>query len=191
MEPKIQDNLLPDLIHKNIQEDVLEQKFHVLTNLSGVPEDRDISIPNLEIAKSQVGLGTLIYDGAEGIVDNLRFPVYSQLIDFAQEAFEVKLKKLFRIRVGINLNVGTSGIHMPHTDWKFPHYTLLYYINDADGDTVFYNEFYGGNDWAQYTEQSRNTPKGNTGVLFNGLQYHSSSNPVNAPYRAAININFE
>tara|TARA_B100001939_G_C16944189_1_gene619521 strand:+ start:2350 stop:2922 length:573 start_codon:yes stop_codon:yes gene_type:complete len=190
MKPLIIDNLLPDIIHKNISDDLLEQKYYVLDNLSGEKSPKQ-QIENISITDNQVGLGTTIFDGKVGVVDKERFGVYSLLIDYMQDKTDFKVHKLFRIRIGINLNINTQGTHNPHIDFKFPHNTLLFYVNDADGDTVFYEEFYNGYEQDKYNVQMTNTPKANQAVLFNGLQYHSSSNPIKSQYRAAININFE
>lgn len=190
MKPKIVDNLLPKIIHRNILEDIDKQKLYLLNNVSGEKQP-NIKIDDVDLVNNQLGLGTVIYDGAEGVQDEFRFGVYSQILDYMQEAFEIKLQKLFRIRVGIGLNINVPGSHYPHIDFKFPHNTLLYYVNDSDGDTIFYDEFLGSVEHQEYHVQLKNKPTANQAVLFNGLQYHSSSNPTQVPYRAAININFE
>ena len=36
--------------------------------------------------------------------------------------------------------VGKEFIHDPHIDFDFPHIASIYYVNDSDGDTIFYNQ---------------------------------------------------
>jgi len=77
---------------------------------------------------------------------------------------------------------------VPHTDMayddgrKVPHQVFLYYINDADGPTYFYNE---NNELVDAIE-----PKMGRAVIFDGSILHAGSNPVKFPLRFALNINF-
>lgn len=66
-----------------------------------------------------------------------------------------------------------------HIDNRFPHVVCLYYVNDTDGDTFFFNK-----DDVTGTV----SPKKNRVVLFDGATYHSSSNPT-INKRAVINFN--
>ena len=77
----------------------------------------------------------------------------------------------------------------PHVDHNFEHLVFLYYINDADGDTIVYNEKFVNNDGIALTELARVTPKAGRAIVFDGLQYHSPMLPTKG-YRAVINITF-
>ena len=57
-----------------------------------------------------------------------------------------------------------------HVDLDFPHYVCLYYINDSDGDTVFFEK-------DQKTEIKRVTPKKGRIAFFSGDIYHCTSTP--------------
>jgi len=70
-----------------------------------------------------------------------------------------------------------SGIH---TDLDFPHQVCLYYFNDSDGDTVFFD-----NDGK---EMYRNTPKKNTAIMFDGNIPHTNETPTN--FRYIVNFNY-
>jgi hypothetical protein len=78
---------------------------------------------------------------------------------------------------------------VPHTDFTTPHMTMIYYVNDSDGDTVFFEEMYTGVDINKKTVSKRVTPKKNKCVLFDGLRYHTGSVP-SKNNRIIININF-
>lgn len=77
---------------------------------------------------------------------------------------------------------------MPHVDMKYDngdpvdHMVLLYYINDSDGPTYFFNESYDIVDSVK--------PKMGRAIVFHGSQLHAGSNPAFYPYRLALNINF-
>lgn len=77
----------------------------------------------------------------------------------------------------------------PHVDHAYPHFVFLYYVNDADGDTILYNEQFDDTKEVVITKLAEVSPKQGRGLLFNGSLYHSPSVPKNG-YRAVINMTF-
>jgi hypothetical protein len=103
-----------------------------------------------------------------------------------------------------------------HVDLIHPHLVSLYYVNDSDGDTVFFDQclddYLDRPDIAQalenidysnpgrgalevadsmidksnFTIRKRVTPKKGRMVFFNGFRYHTSSRPSTG-YRVIIN----
>ena len=71
--------------------------------------------------------------------------------------------------------------HNAHVDQEVPHKVLLYYINDADGDTFFFRDG---------EVIHRETPQRGKMVIFDGATYHSSS-PPSKNIRMTLNINYE
>jgi hypothetical protein len=69
----------------------------------------------------------------------------------------------------------TNKINNPHVDADIEHIVILYYLTDADGDTIIYNETKKSN---QYTIMDRVQPKKGRCVVFNGKHFHSSSQPT-------------
>jgi hypothetical protein len=69
----------------------------------------------------------------------------------------------------------------PHTDHTIPHYTMIYYVNDCDGDTFLFDGT---------TELARISPKKGRLLVFDGLMLHAGSNPKTSDYRMVINFNF-
>ena len=37
-------------------------------------------------------------------------------------------------------NIPRDDVDSPHVDLIVPHFVMLYYVNDSDGDTLIYNE---------------------------------------------------
>ena len=75
--------------------------------------------------------------------------------------------------------------HNFHIDQQYPHIVALYYINDADGDTIFCDE----HDHSKIIH--RETPKKGKCVIFEGLHaYHASSSPT-TNIRMTLNINYD
>jgi hypothetical protein len=96
---------------------------------------------------------------------------------------DVNYTQLLRIRLGMHLKEKTSQINKPHVDRDDHHIGLLLYVNDSDGDTLFYK------DTGEIVTRSI-TPKRNTAVFFNGSLYHSSTTPSKTSRRITINYNF-
>ena len=109
--------------------------------------------------------------------------LYPVLLEACSKA-NINVEQLIRIRLGIYLNRNTTQPNSPHVDQNEPHMVGLYYLEDFDGDTVFYTDSTG------QTELTRVTPKKGRMVIFDGGIYHASSNPVSSEYRTTINFNF-
>jgi hypothetical protein len=70
--------------------------------------------------------------------------------------------------------------YQPHQDSPGPHTVVIYYVNDAEGDTVFFD------DNKQIVK--RVTPKKGRVVLFDGAVLHAGSPARNQP-RCLVNFN--
>jgi hypothetical protein len=91
-----------------------------------------------------------------------------------------------------------NHFHPPHSDVededKFC--TLLYYLNDSDGDTYMFNQTYNNMpDFKNRTDElvitKRITPKANTAVIFDSTIIHTSSSPRETDRRMVVNCVFE
>jgi hypothetical protein len=85
-------------------------------------------------------------------------------------------------RTYIQIPNNSMPIHPPHIDLQFPHWVCLYYVNDSDGDTVFYKD-------DQKTEVKRVSPKKGRIAFFDGSIYHSASTPTKH-HRMVVNFDF-
>jgi hypothetical protein len=122
----------------------------------------------------------------------LLLPIHELFRTFASK-HEIEFKEIIRVKANLLTRGNSSEYHSVHIDQDFEHKVFLYYVNDSDGDTVFFNEF-----WSQdnpstletLTEQVRVAPKMGRGVVFDGLQYHTSTSPINNEIRVVVNIDF-
>ena len=69
--------------------------------------------------------------------------------------------------------------------------SLIYYVNDSDGDTFLFEESNKDGHASFVTVKDRVGHKENTAIIFDGKQYHASSNPIHSDYRATISMTFE
>ena len=95
-------------------------------------------------------------------------------------------------RIKINLapkRESNTLYHTPHVDFDQPHWTIIYYVNDSDGPTFFFKQRYDGTKQKLQIEQ-KVEPRQGRFVLFDGLQYHTSSNPQYNDMRCVINFNY-
>ena len=194
-EIKIFENFIPKYYQQSLLDMTRSFSFpwFFSPNTSGA-ESSGIRIfgSELEIAKNQSGFSHIAY--VDEIGENSSF--YQRIVPLIfsiEENTGEKINNLLRVRLGMTLNSGESGgIILPHVDYEAPHKTLLYYLNDSDGDTLFYKEMFKGSqkDQKEFNVTKTNAPKMGTAVLFDGHIYHSSSLPTKNIFRITLNINF-
>ena len=86
-----------------------------------------------------------------------------------------------------NPNVKDNQYNIPHYDLDDAHYSVLLYLNNSDGDTVFFEEKNQNKKLTNLTEIKRVQPKENRLVISDG-HYHTSSNPKKHQHRIVLNI---
>ena len=106
-------------------------------------------------------------------------------------ALNEPVKGIHRIRVVLNTLTDQPYLNGAHVDLLIPHKTALLYVNDADGDTLLYQERWREGYDGPYAEAHRIAPAANRLVLFDGLTFHTGTTPVKTPRRVVMNINYE
>jgi hypothetical protein len=88
-------------------------------------------------------------------------------------------------------NPGKDFYSIPHIDYPQTWAkSLIYYVNDADGDTFFFDKRYVDKHHpGELNIVKRVTPKAGTAVLFDSMQYHASQSPTLGK-RSVINFIF-
>lgn len=79
-----------------------------------------------------------------------------------------------------------------HVDNEVPNNkTLVYYINDADGDTILFDKLFDGTtEHYDLNVLLRAHPVQGRAVVFDTWRFHAPSNPIYSPRRYILNINF-
>jgi hypothetical protein len=97
------------------------------------------------------------------------------------------------VRIKANLLVRAAepaGVRpfTPHVDLPTPHWALIYYVNDSDGDTLILDKTYP--DWQNAAVVHAVSPKKGRAILFDGRHYHCGTCPTNHDVRIVINYDF-
>ena len=185
MKKKIIDNTLNDSLLISIQERIgaKEVPWYFIENsarsydaelVKRTPLNYSFFHPVLEVNSPEAL--SLLYD-----------MTYSMSL-ILKDLFELKTYKVFRLRWGMTTTMNKIHRHTPHTDVQLhsgddpiPYKVILFYLNDSDGDTYFYDK--------EHKIIDSVTPKVNRAVLFDGSILHSSSKPIEFARRIVLNIN--
>jgi hypothetical protein len=128
-------------------------------------------------------------------------PFFKPIVFSIEKLSGKPIRNLLRMRVGLINRVDKTEtiINSPHVDFFYPHLTACYYICDADGDTICYDQAWSEEDGfdhaktvanTKFTIAGRCTPKKNRLFVFDGRRYHSSSTPVEYNKRIVLTVNY-
>ena len=129
-------------------------------------------------------------DGVEN--SNYCSLIYSIMDILKTNTFWKDNLRLIRSKANLNFSMTnyTKDNHQPiHPDvskhkWKEGGYkSLLYYVNDSDGDTIFFDD--------ELNVTMRVSPKKNRAIIFDSNNLHAGSNPIKNHMRAVINLVFK
>lgn len=83
-----------------------------------------------------------------------------------------------------------EGFYNPaHIDELGCTQTAIYYVNDSDGETVLFDQYFGTNE--PLTVKRRITPKKGSLLLFDAMRMHASTPPRESSERVVINFVFK
>ena len=120
----------------------------------------------------------------------------SPMLYFLEARTGYKASQVLRIKANMLLKDSTypdNSYHEPHTDVYGSEHrgltSMIYYVDDADGDTHFFDQVFDGNQLPNtVTSKHRQTPSRGTAVLFPSNQFHASSSPKKYNRRVVINF---
>jgi hypothetical protein len=128
----------------------------------------------------------LIFKQDKGPISPL-FDMCYYILCSALDQEGVKLRELYRIRLGLITRTPHRVTHEGHVDDHRPHSTGLFYPIDSDGDTLIYNETQPSQ---TFSIKESITPKENSWHSFNGAHYHSSQSPIQHERRLVVTFNY-
>lgn len=187
----IKDNFLAADEFKTLQALVLSNEFPWFYS------DR-VSLPpgkyNFEddFAKETDGFYHLLYAKDENY-HSVFIDYFQDFFDKLTEQFGYTSNSLLRVRLGLKMPKAQrteKNYNLPHVDYHYPHDTIIFYLNHSDGNTRMFNEYLNTiHEPTSFTVKKEIVPKENKLLLFDGLQYHTASNPITADRRIVLNIN--
>lgn len=196
---KIIDNFLPQEQFDSLQSIIMSWQFPwFYTEYSSVPpEDRELYKDKM--AMETEGFCHMMYDRENS--DSFTHKILDDFYHVLANRLGFTKRHLIRTRLSMKFpKIGFTKDHynIPHVDYYNPHETLIYYLNDSDGDTIIFDEWFNIanpdkslNGKEEFTVKDRVSPKANRLLWINGLQYHTASNPIESKRRIIININLE
>lgn len=189
--------IVDDILTKEQQEDLkrilLSDQFpwHFTPDVTGgASKDGRPAFQNRLIDDGKVKVGGKALNLLEQLINNSLNKLYEEL--------NVKANyELFRIRAFLQLplaNLGESKLDAHHIDYiKNKHLSILYYVFDADGDTVIFQNMYDPNairvpELDELKVKKRVTPKQGRVVIFDGFHWHTGTQPQKG-MRCVVNSN--
>lgn len=115
------------------------------------------------------------------------YMLIKKILNHVEKNEDIKVKKILRIKANFtvpNINFKSNNYTRIHKDeHKKNIYSFLYYVNDSDGDTRFFDD--------KFKLINSSKPKKGTGALFKSKTFHAGSCPTNHDKRVVINFVFE
>jgi hypothetical protein len=203
MNPLIIDNFLPDPYVQSLYTLLTDQGTELDWHFSKFSVDYDAFEGDKyfkvsEPIKDHVRC-THSFIRENGIVDQKFYKYVLPLVAQFENMMSVKVSGTKRIRANMLFNLEGVKLQPPHVDGMnvidgvydcVGKKSMIYYVNNSDGDTVFYNERFTGEPLGYVTEQLRVTPKKGRAVIFDSNQVHAVNIPTEKAYRVVINCVF-
>lgn len=139
------------------------------------------------------GFANVFYND-NGVINQKIYNLFLPVIKVACGKINFNFNSLIYGRSFLQMPLTThQGITNPHVDIPVPHLVCLYYVNDSDGETLFFNrldEPVGSPrpDFTNAEVANKVEPKQGRMVLFNGSVYHSNTLPKDN-IRCVVNCN--
>ena len=125
--------------------------------------------------------------------ESYHFTAFNNLLSYAP----VSIDTLLRIKLNLNYShksVTKDQYSIPHVDFVGIENltTLIYYVNDSDGDTIIFNEKRTTGDLPppkKLTVKQTVSPKKGRFVMFDGSYLHAGNFPSGESPRIVVNMN--
>ena len=189
---EICENILPSKYADRIERELLSTSFN--WNFNKNTADPNYKFSNKNILDTEQFTFKFYDADMFNPVSDKKFDFIIPMQYIFEQKFSIDISHCVRVKANLLLQkVGfnTHNYNTPHVDLVsnegFRALSILYYVNDSDGDTVFFNE-YASNNPVHLTEYKRLTPKKNSAIIFDSDRYHASCNPLKNNYRCVINF---
>ena len=191
--------IIENLIPKGWQEEILGLMTKIYWSYTPGTSDYNLNIEEgLDIFTDENTIDTVQYchvalqDGKSTTHIMNFFP----MIYLLQDRLQKKIISVHRIKINClnpKPNFTSYNYNVAHVDSRNSNLTsVIYYINDSDGDTFVFDEFANINERIKsLTLSNRVTPVMGNALVIPSSQFHASSNPINTQARFVINFMME
>jgi hypothetical protein len=192
---KFIENIVTDKVMERAKRIFLQDHFGWFYNSSTSkirPGDKTVLMD--EQTKESIQFTHKLY--TDGTFDSEYVDFIMKIMKGLEEKEGIVCTKMLRAKCNLlpqDASYGTDFYHPPHVDIINPtdiNYSLIYYVNNSDGDTILFNEQFG-DEFDKLTIAHRQTPKEGCALLFKSGTYHASSSPMLTNSRVIMNIVFE
>ena len=169
-----------------LQKDIYARNIEDKVNIGNFVDENTVNTLQLSY--------TLYHFKTDKPTSNMYGPCSKAINEIAKKLniYETKLQ-----RIKFNLLFNNSKINsidkynVPHVDDREKkNFVIIYYCNDSDGDTIIFNEKLGDK-FIKLSIKKRISPKRNRAVFFNGVFFHTSTNPIKYGHRCVMNVNID
>ena len=199
MKPLIIDDFIPEMYQKSISDMLTGPEFpwtfHAYSVSEYPIEDYYTNDPTKEHIQFRHSFAR------DGEILSPFFQYIAPLVGEFQNRMNIPNLNLQRIKSNLLMPQSGPKLQVPHTDGVYEEgainsciarKTLLYYVNDADGDTIFYDKHFEGSYIGRLDSDTITTvtPKRGRAVIFDSNHIHSASCPTDSDYRMVVNCVF-
>ena len=183
-----------NFIDKNVQEAlfqvVTDRQTAWILNYQSVPPDHS----GPEFVVTDKTKEVIQFNHILSVKDKVLSPLYEPIMSSVFYPFieknGIECNEILRAKLNLVPSFKEDVYQTPHVDQNTEHKVFLYYINDSDGETIFFNEFFDNTKKTELTEMIRVKPEMGKGVVFDGLQFHAPTAPKDSSFRVVLNIDF-
>lgn len=192
---KILNDFVPQSMADTIEHVIMYDDFKyqpATVELSSERDTNDINIKDtFQFVKGLININHL--DGSISHLDPLFDQYAKPILWFMEKSTGIKVIDIFRVKINLLLpnNTNENNYSPPHyDDQRDDMVSMVYYINNADGDTFIFNKD-GKNAPNNLKISGRSSPKKGNAVIFKSNQWHASSNPIKYSNRFIMNFVFQ
>jgi len=196
---EILDNIIPLKFQNEIKETINSNNFQWYFYNSVFGENEIMNPKNKKITETPGIVHTIFMLPQK--INSGHYKMCLKLLHYVRNYKKFELKDILRIRIRRTLQTVNHSFekhNIPHVDLdEADNYkSLIYYVEDSDGDTVLFNDKWNNGDptaldTKNLNECKRISPKQGRCVMFNGHVFHAGNNPINYVKRTVINLDFK
>lgn len=201
---QVVDNFLPVAFQREIQRVIESLPWYWVDTVALFPADRYAdSAKAFEDPRVSDAFAFTHIAFAEGRPQSQYYEFFRSILRFLEAELDIEVVEMLRIRLRLTPQYPghkEGMFNAPHVDIGTTNSfkTLVYYVNDSDGDTYIFNRRYDSSNPPVILNKNEpdlqaiftNTPKQGSGVYFDGRYYHAGNSPINYKSRCIINFDF-